>query len=345
MKTDLINYIVCPICHSNFTIKEQEENGEIESGILECMQSHRFPIRGGIPRILISSESVEQVKESFSKKWCRFEDTTFSKRDLDFQYSWYVSRYGYEDDEGFKRFLKSKTIILDAGCGVGRAVGWFSNFDDCIVFGVDFSEAIDISHKHYGGRKNVHLIQADIRALPFRENTFNYISCDQVIHHTPEPEETFVNLTRLLKGGGEIAVYVYRKKGPIREFCDDYIRERTTKMSVDECLKFSEAVTNFGKALADLDVKISIPEDIPIIDIKAGTHNLQRLFYWNIFKCFWDEEGDYERSLAVNFDWYHPKYAHRFTPEEIKGWFEKTGLMIQHFSIIESGISGRGMKV
>ena len=34
-------------------------------------------------------------------------------------------------------------------------------------------------------------------------------------------------MQRHLKPGGRILFYVYRKKGPIREFTDDYVRELT----------------------------------------------------------------------------------------------------------------------
>ena len=42
-----------------------------------------------------------------------------------------------------------------------------------------------------------------------------------------------------LAPGGTLAFYVYKVKAPLREYADDYIRERTTKMSVDECMDFS----------------------------------------------------------------------------------------------------------
>ena len=115
-------------------------------------------------------------------------------------------------------------------------------------------------------------------------------------------------------------------------------------MSVKECLEFARTITDFGRALADLNAKLTVPEDIPALEIKAGTYDLQRFFYWNIFKCFWDEDRDYRRSLAVNFDWYHPKYAYRFAPEEVRAWFKKNRLKILSFDVIDSGVSARGEK-
>lgn len=287
---------------------------------------------------------MEQVSASFSNKWRMFEDVTFSDEEMVFQLKWYISRYGFNSEDDIRRFLESKSYVLDAGCGVGRAVGWFANLAKCQVIGIDVSDSVRIAKRHYGNGKNVHLIQADISYLPFRTGVFDFISCDQVIHHTPEPEEAFHKLLKILRIGGEIAVYVYKKKAPIREFCDNYIREQTTRMSVEDCLRFSRQITDLGKALADLNVKISIVQDIPILGIKAGTYDVQRFFYWYFLKCWWSDEGNYERSLAVNFDWYHPQYAHRFTVCDFKDWFLKRSLTINSISVIENGISIRATR-
>ena len=141
-----------------------------------------------------------------------------------------------------------------------------------------------------------------------------------------------------------ISIYVYNKKAPMREFADDYIREHTTKMSPKECVEFSKDMTYLGKDLSELKKKIRIKRDIPVLGIKAGTYDVQRFIYWYFLKCFWAEDGNFERSVGVNFDWYFPKYAYRHTKEEVKKWFKDTKLRIIHFNEIESGISISGTK-
>src|SRR5262249_40045081 len=146
-------------------------------------------------------------------------------------------------------------------------------------------------------------------------------------------------LVRHLAPGGHIGFYVYKKKAPIREFADDYIRQFTVGMPPDECLKVCEAITKFGQSLARLGVTIDVPEDIPILGIKAGSHDLQRLIYWHVFKCYWNETIDWDSNVITNFDWYHPLHAHRHTPDEVRGWLEDFGLNIVHFDVGDSGIS------
>jgi len=38
-----------------------------------------------------------------------------------------------------------------------------------------------------------------------------------------------------------ISIYVYKKKGPVREFSDDFIPEIMVNKSEKECMKFSKA--------------------------------------------------------------------------------------------------------
>ncbi len=115
-------------------------------------------------------------------------------------------------------------------------------------------------------------------------------------------------------------------------------------MSETECKEFSKDMAILGRNLSQLKMKIRIPRNIPILQIKAGTYDVQRLFYWNFLKCFWAEDGNFQRSVGVNFDWYFPKYAYRHTPKEIRNWYKDSKIKIIHFNEIESGISINGKK-
>jgi SAM-dependent methyltransferase len=332
---EMAKFLTCPICHKKL---------ELLDNSFICPQHHKYPIINGIPRILPDyNEFVNQ--KSFDFKWKHFADVVFRDDVMRSAKAWRLKRYGFYNEERFKDFLKDKEIILDAGCGLGRWTAWMAELNrKAKVFGVEITECINIGYKRYNDLDNVYFIQGDITKLPFPNDFFDFIFCEGVIHHTSNPYRTFVHLVSKLKKGGEIAIYVYKKKSPIREFCDDYIRERVSKMSVEEALEFAKAVTLFGKSLADLNVEIEVPVDIPILGIKKGKYNLQRFFYYNIFKCFWNEELGFDFSVAVNFDWYHPKYAYRFTVDEVKDWFYSLGMEITHIDVEDSGITIRGVK-
>ncbi len=115
-------------------------------------------------------------------------------------------------------------------------------------------------------------------------------------------------------------------------------------MSTKDCMEFSKDMAFLGKSLSKINKKITIPRDITILGVKAGTYDVQRFIYWYFLKCFWDPSDNLERSIGVNFDWYSPKYAYRHTTIEVKKWFKDSKIKIIHFKEIESGISVTGKK-
>lgn len=244
----------------------------------------------------------------------------------------------------FNKFLKTRKFILDAGTGIGNSAKLFSSNPQAQVFAIDASESIDFAYRKYGNTSNIHFIQADLRNLPFKKKFFDFICSDQVLHHTDNTRSAFRNLTTHLQKKGLISIYVYKKKSPIREFTDDFIREYTTKMSEKECMEFSKDMAYLGKTLSNLKSKITIKRDISLLGIKKGIYDVQRFVYWNFIKCFWSDDGNFERSVGVNFDWYYPRYAFRHTPEEVRKWYKESRLKVIHFNEIESGISVSGIK-
>jgi hypothetical protein len=130
----------------------------------------------------------------------------------------------------------------------------------------------------------------------------------------------------------------------LREIADEEVRKLTTKLSVEECMEFSEQVTELGRELSRLKATVTLERGIPLLGLEPGEHDVQRLIYWTFFKCFWNEELGEGVSNLVNFDWYHPPYASRHTEEELLGWCRDAGLEILHLNVIESGISIRARR-
>jgi SAM-dependent methyltransferase/uncharacterized protein YbaR (Trm112 family) len=348
------------------------ENGEIREGLLECTCGQWFPIIRSVPRMLLDEYRGDyrrflnehglkrlknpllpkvhrsprtQVQKSFSSKWTsqplwgtHGETKTFMKE-------WMLEKYGWGDLKSLGGFLKRRRSILDAGTGLGREAVQFAELCPAgDVFGIDLSEAVDAAYAHTRRYPNIHIVQADIARLPFRKNVFDFIFSEGVLHHTPDTQSAFKALLRHLAPGGEMAFYVYRKKGPIREFCDDYLRQVTVRLSDEECWAFSRKMTELGRTLSHLKVEFEISGDISEIRIKAGKYNLQRFFYYHVMKCFWNDSFSFDENNLINFDWYHPVYAHRHTPEEVKGWLRKANLKVTHFDVSESGITARGVR-
>ena len=340
MKRGLVEFLRDPDSGEPLTLIAEGGAPEIEAGTLRAASGAEHAIRGGVPRFVRVDELAPGQRETvatFSFKWQRA--TGYRGATLPHYRQWYLDRYGFGSEAALARFLEGSKRVLDAGTAHGRDAEMYARRSAADVYGIDISTGVENAYRDLGGHERLHFIQADIGRLPFPPGFFDFIGCDQVIHHTPDTRRALASLLRHLAPGGHVAFYVYRKKGPIREFSDDYIRERTTRMSADECLQFSEAMTHLGKALTDLEAQIEIPADIPLLDIKAGRYDVQRFIYWNVLKCYWNAGMDWDSNVITNFDWYHPVHAHRHTVDEVRQWCAEENLSIEHLDLQESGIS------
>jgi SAM-dependent methyltransferase len=348
VKPSLVAHLRCPSCGNRLAARPvRSSSGEVLAGWLLCRRRHRFPIRKGVPRFadpLRQRGEQARTGRSFSAKWSRIPGYGHDRRTRDFQIRWYLERFGWKTRRRLARFLGTRRRILEAGTGTGPLLEQYARHGAGEVFGLDLSPAIDSVYRHLNHWPGLHLVQADLRKAPFPRRYFDFIVSDQVLHHTPDTRASFKKLVRNLAPGGQIAAYVYVRKGPVREFCDDYLRERTVDMSARECYRFSRAVTHLGKALTHLEREIDLPEPIPLLDIPAGRHDVQRWVYWHVLKCFYNKDFDFETNVMVNFDWYHPLNASRHTPGEVKSWVRECGLRLVHLDVSPSGISFRAQK-
>jgi len=257
----------------------------------------------------------------------------------EFQEEWYLKRYGFTK-ESFTKFLKNKKRILEAGCGVGKDTELFGRNTKGMVYIVEITDAIETAKKNNRHLNNIVYAKTDITNLPFPDEFFDFVSCDQVIHHTPKPFETFKHLLKKTTKDGFLAVYFYKKKSVLREFSDDFIREEFTKLDFDECYELCKPITKLGKSLSNLNIKFKIPEDIPILGIKKGKYNLQRFFHYNVLKCFWNDNFSFHTNNSINVDWYNPEIAFRYTIDDIKKLCKDCKVKIIHIDEKEeSGIS------
>lgn len=344
MKQELLKLLVDPVDGSSLQLEARETDGdEVLSGVLTG--KNEYPIRNGIPRFILSQDlGQRQTASSFAFKWKKrssYDSTEVSQR---FQ-PWLVERYGFKDIERMRSYFGSRRLVLDAGCGSGFSSSqWLTKNNPTQWVGVDISEAIDVACERLAEIPNTHFVQADLMKLPFRKNTFDTIFSEGVLHHTPSTEQALKSLASFLASGGEILFYVYRRKGPVREFTDDYIREIISPLPPDDAWEKLYPLTRLGKALADLKVEVEIPEEIDLLGIKPGRYDVHSLVYWHFIKCFWNEKMTFEENTHVNFDWFHPRYSHRQTEEQVRSWCADARLSITHFDAQESGFTTRAVK-
>ncbi|HEY2720480.1 MAG TPA: class I SAM-dependent methyltransferase, partial [Chitinophagaceae bacterium] len=255
------------------------------------------------------ASNQKQTEKIFTDKWAEVEQYKNLDKLYDFQFEWFLKLYGFDSTAELQRFLYSKKVIIDTGCGLGYKAAWFAELSpESIVIGIDISDAIDLAAKNFSHLPNLFFLKRDIANTCLKPGSIDFVVCDQVIMHTESPEKTFSHLAEITKKNGEFACYVYSKKALPRELIDDYFRKATHDISHEEMWKFSEQLTELGKRLSELNVSFESP-DIPLLGIKGGEYDIQRFIYWNFLKCFWKEDWGFELSKSTNFDWYAPSNA------------------------------------
>lgn len=349
MHKSLLEIMVDPATKLPLTLKEAEQSsdGQIISGTLSSSGDNRtFPITNGVPRFVDFADSKHgQAAESFGFKWQQRE--SYASEDFQNWYrNWLMQRYGFSSMEQMRSFFGSRRRILEVGCGSGLSASLSLSGEGQHQewVGVDISVAIDVAKERLGHLPHANFVQADLMQLPFREQTFDTILAEGVLHHTHSTELAFRSLLPMLEAGGEILFYVYRKKAPIREFTDDYIRDIISSLDPQQGWEMMRPLTRLGQALAQLHAEVEVPEDIPYLGIKAGRYDVQRLIYWHFAKLFWNDTFTFEGNNLLNFDWYHPRYAHRHSEDEVRRWCMEAGLSITHFDAQESGFTVRAIK-
>lgn len=105
---------------------------------------------------------------------------------------------------------------LDAGCGGGRGSILMAESGAAQVIGVDLSTKnvetcrLRASQK---GLRNVSFQQGLLTNIPFEDNSFDIVWCNGVLHHMVNPDQGLREITRVLKPGGKLWLYLYGSGG------------------------------------------------------------------------------------------------------------------------------------
>lgn len=256
---------------------------------------------------------------------------------------WLLSRNGFENFDSLKKFLDTKKRVLDAGCGNGRVTNMFATLSQANFLGVDFSGA-QVARENLQHHKNVKILEGNLLEELLWLGKFDFIYCQEVLHHTGDARLAFLNLVQILEEGGEIAIYVYKQKAPVREFVDDFIRDRIKGLSFDESMRLCADLTGLGEALSRAQTIVNVP-DVPLLGIKGGEYDIQRFLYHYFVKCFWNPGLTRKENDLINYDWYHPEDCTRHTLEEVMSWYLDAGLVVTKSTVDEYGITMWGKKV
>lgn len=297
MKPALLAMLYCPHCQSGFQVTQisAQENDAVLEGDLACA-CRSVPVVRGIPRF-VSSDSYA---ENFGNEWTRFHQTQLdSNTGSGKTRATFVEKTGWQPES-----LTAEDTVLEVGCGAGRFLEIIGHSPATIV-GVDLTRAIDVSRQNTAHLPNVHLVQADVYDLPFRPESFSHVYSIGVLHHTPSTYKAFTFLPPLVKAGGQLAVWVYRRWPFTPKTLTHFVRLFTHSMPEDRLLQFCALLDRVW---------------YPVVKcVKLGKYYpLRFLLMVSVYP-------NREWRILNNFDAYSPRYNHQHTRGEVMGWFRKLG--------------------
>lgn len=293
MKTTALKFLVCPQCKEALNLDSQvEQEPEVMEGTLSCLGcGMKYPIVRGVPRFVQTGDYAS----SFGRQWNWFREVQIDSRNGSHE-----SEHALYQSTGWTREDYRGRLVLDAGVGAGRFAEIAAKHGGEVV-GVDLTNAVDAAYANLGRLGNVHLIQADIFAMPFREGTFDLAYSIGVLHHTPDTRAAFDRVAAMVKQGGGMAVYLYHGYGPARHF-SDLIRKITTRLP--------------GRAMfviSALAIPLYYLYRVPVLG-----KVLQVI-------CPISSHPDPRWRWLDTFDWYTPRYQWKFQYPEIFRWFRANG--------------------
>lgn len=207
----------------------------------------------------------------------------------------------------------SGALVLDAGCGMGRYLRVAADAGARVI-GMDLSEAARAARELTWDLPGVGVVRGDLFRPPFAEGTFDHIYSLGVLDHTPNPRAAFLQLARLLKPAGRIAIWVYPKEKPLLETIIRAHRGISTRLPLGALVGLSRVTAPIGS----LKRRMMLSRN-RLVE-RAGVA-------LNLLTIGVSMHPDREVRVCDTLDWYAPKYASRHTFDEVAGWFQEAGLI------------------
>lgn len=175
-------------------------------------QQHAPEQTGSVLRLLepTASKPEEHIRQ---KMQAFYEEHTFPGYDGIDSPSVLMEKAG---KSGFGKWLDEAitpfATVLEVGCGTGQMTNFLGLVSTRTVIGTDQSIAsltLGQNFKQRFGLQNVHFVQANIFAMPFKEHSVDVLICSGVLHHTPDPYGGYKELLKIVKPGGKIIIGLY----------------------------------------------------------------------------------------------------------------------------------------
>ena len=141
-----------------------------------------------------------------SKEWFDHQAKVYDETDTIL-----YSKYGKISCKNICDYLSDKKYdnLLDVGCGTAYLIELLSKTHHAKHIGLDLSSEMI----RQAGDKNIagaEFVIGKSDELPFKDNTFDVVTCSQSFHHYPDTDKAMQEVFRVLKPGG---IYILSDTG------------------------------------------------------------------------------------------------------------------------------------
>ena len=227
----LLPLLICPVCGHGLAYRADpdDEDGLLYHADAACAES--YPVIEGIPRLLVGSARARLVRQKapwflataprsalltswrsagppvptasvvagFDYEWTRFQAVGTKELDVVFR--------SYSDILPADSFAEG-LLVVDAGCGAGRWAFEVARRGPRVI-AVDLGQSVELARRNTAATGRVACVQADVQRLPLARGAFDWAYTLGVLHHLDRPAEALSEITRTVRSGGHVLVYVY----------------------------------------------------------------------------------------------------------------------------------------
>lgn len=213
VSASLLDLLRCPDCTST----ELAQN----EGHLRCHSCGRiFPIVDGIPIMMPGTQ--EAIKDEMIDFWGKGYVYRFDEFERDLTPESLRAMLVNATEESIAdghlvgREIDLSTVAgkrcLEIGCG-GGGQGLILGMHGAEIISTDlcFERTAPAARKIQMLGLNGHACEADAEELPFRDESFDIVFSQGVLHHTPKTDQTIAHVHRVLKPGGVAYIGLYAR--------------------------------------------------------------------------------------------------------------------------------------
>jgi ubiquinone/menaquinone biosynthesis C-methylase UbiE len=158
--------------------------------------------------------------------------------DPDFNYAQFWVGRDYEHQAeviALRRLLRGQRFdhAIDIGGGYGRLSVILTEYADHVTLADPSTQQLDLSARIFPDLPRVDRVLTDATHLQFADRSVDLVALIRVLHHLPDPEPEFAELSRVLRPGGHAVIEVANSVHAMRRISGLLAGQRGSKEPVD----------------------------------------------------------------------------------------------------------------